>query len=362
MCEIYLERPFWGAIIQLDECNIDVVCNHRLLKARFFWKNQSLTFSHVHRDRSVRLRFVGVIPRIDVKKFLQVHKPKIHASKLAHALVELTHFLCERHGANHSSRLFQLRPWRGCDFGMGSTINLTQQCVEANFLPCVQEVARVTPQLDGVGLVCNCTYGIRKHQPICFFSGEVLSNSRFYQLASDSIIESERSALPCDRTAYSVEFGDGHVMDCWKVRGYASAANHACGKNANACVQLWKVAGCVFLMLVATQEIAFNRPILLDYGHETIQRHNKVCYGVYCSNSCGFEAQCRLLEDGCMVVSTGAGETILPRPPKHIKELSVNPSHCYVSIRKSVLFSHLCVFLFFSQSRNHYSWKISSLT
>jgi hypothetical protein len=362
MFEIYLEHLIWGAVIQVSDINIDLVCDKNLNLARFIWKHNSLSFSHIHRIRtSLSFKLIGVVPQINLKRFFQIHKPKIHATSLNKSIIELTHFICERHGGNHSSRLFQMQPWKGCECAIGSAKSQLRGIVpvESNMLPCVQEVARVSPQLDQLGLVCNNTYGIRKHHPIGFFCGEVMEREVFYKKVSDEIIVSEREGVPCERTAYSIEYGPDHVMDCWNTRSYVSAANHACGDNANARVDYWKVGGSIFLMLVSKKEIPFNAPIVYNYGHDYIRTNNKICYGVFCNKTCNFEAQCRLLEDQSLAILTKGGEMIIPKPSKTIKEATPQPTHCHISISQSVLFAHYCFTIFFTESRNYYSWKIN---
>ena len=345
----------WGAIIQVDKCTVNMCCDKHNF-SKFVWNNKSLNFFANHKQWTSG-KLIGILPQKKLKSFFQVHKPKIYASSLTNAVIELIHYVCEKTGGNYSARLFALKPWKGCNFELQTTKTKSEMPILSQTLPCVQEFARVEPQMGELGLVCNHSLGLEKHQPIGVFNGELVSKKTYYKEATQDIIESERSGLPCKRTAYALCVGSDYVLDAFKARSYVSAANHSCGKSANTRIEHWNVQGFSFLVLVANQKIPFNTPLVYDYGQDYLLSNNQICYGVFCRQNCYFEAMCSWLNDGRVIFYTKNSKTvIIPKPPQQIQEIKLGKTHCHVAISTSSLFAHKCISLFFAQSANHYSW------
>jgi len=240
---------------------------------------------------------------------------------------------------------------------MGSTIKADGILIESSTLPCVQEVARISPQLDGIGLVCNSTYGIIKHQPIGVFNGDVMTTQEYTKTISDSVIQSTKTGSVCRRTAYAMTLDSEHVLDCWHTRGYVSSANNAC-HNANSRVELWKVGGVLFLVLVANREIKFNEPILFTYGKTYIECNNNICYGVFCGDDCKFDAVCKRCPDGSLKIKTRYDVLRLPAPHKTIQEVEPVYKRCKFALSKSPFYAHSVIIMFFTETCTKYSWII----
>lgn len=351
------DQPMWGGVIQIDKHVINVICDKNLNIAEFMFQDNQLKFVGIHNNWCSG-DLVGILPQTNLALFFHVNKPAFKATNLENAIIELIHSVCEKTGCRSSPRLFQFRSWQHCDFGLHTLT--TPPCdivpVQATFLPCVQQMARIERQIGQLGLVCNHPNGIDKHQPIAFFSGKLLTKVKFYKGVTHEAIESQRQATPCDRVGYALSYGKSHVLDSWQVRGYASAANHSCGENANCRVECWQVHGHFFLVLVSSQKIAFNTPILFDYGEQFFLSSNQVCFGLLCPKNCYFEAVCwtekKML---CLQMSDGNIVT-MPNPPKNISELSSSKTDCHVAVARSTFFSHSCVSLFFNVTGNYYTF------
>ena len=351
------DHPMWGAIIQVDDFTVNVCCEKHNF-SKFIWNNQSLNFFANHKQWTSG-KLIGVLPQKKLKSFFQIHKPKIYASSLTNAAIELIHYVCEKNGSNYSPRIFALKPWKGCDFELKTSRVVAKSGLPilSQTLPCVQEFARVVPQIGQLGLVCNHSLGLEKHQPIGVFNGEILSKKAYYKDASREIIKSERDGAPCNRTAYALCVGSDHVLDGFRARSYVSAANHSCGESANTRVEYWNVHGFSFLVLVANKKIPFNAPLVYDYGKKYLLSNNQICYGVFCRQNCYFEAMCSWLNDGGVIFYTKNNKTvIIPKPPQQIQEIKLGKTHCHVAISTSSLFAHKCISLFFAHTANHYSW------
>lgn len=347
----------WGAIIKVHKSTVNMCCdNHNI--AKFSWKKNNLAFQTIH-NHFVQGQLIGVLPQKKLKTFFQTHKPKVKAQSLTAAVTEIIHSICEKSGANFSQRIFSFNQWKQCDFEL-NTSKLKAAAITpilSSSLPCVQELARVEHQMGQLGLVCNKTDGISKHQPIGFFNGQLLTQENYYKTVTSAIIHSERHGYPCNRTSYALCLGKHHILDAWQTRSYVSAANHSCGNSANARVEYWIVHGFSFLVLVSIKQIPFNTPIVHDYGKRYLLTNNQVCYGIFCKNHCNFKAMCEQSNDGRLIFHTQKNKTvIIPQPPLNIHELKKGKTHCHVAISNSTLFSHSCIVLFFRQTTNRYFW------